>query len=128
MLYISIVEGLYIIYMFVFFKTRYSLEIGRWKGNPITDFFKGLNIDIKDYIDHPVKKSEEKESQICKFGKDSSFLIFIFLILRHYVVYLKKINVYVIILIFFMCFMNYNALLYMLPIFLVEICLNPVKN
>ena len=127
MLAISILEGLYIIYMFIFFKTCYSLEIGRWQGAPITGFFsKKFKINVEKLLYHPTEKCEEPESQICLFGKYASVLIFVFLVMRHFCVGLKKINTYVFIAIFLFSFMNYNALLYLVPIFILEILMGSV--
>ena len=117
---ISAIEGLYIVYMFIFFKTTYSLEIGRWEGDPITSYFKKFNIDPTELFFHPTKVSTEPVSQICLFGKYSSILILILLILRNYSNKLKAYNSYLIIIIFLFCFMNYNALLYLVPFFLFE--------
>ena len=128
MLVISLMEGLYIVYMFVFFKTCYSLEIGRWQGEPITKFFKKIvNLDVGELLDHPTTECQIPKSQICMFGKYASVLIFAHLICRHFVSFLKKINVYVFIVIFLFCFMNYNALLYMVPIFVLEVLINNSK-
>ena len=111
-------------YMFIFFKTKYSLEIGRWVGNPITTFFQDkLHLDVKDLLDHPVVLCEEPMSQICLFGKYASVLIFIFLVLRNFIPCLAKVNTVIFIIIFIMSFMNYNAVLYLIPVFLLELYL-----
>ena len=34
MIAVSLLEGLYVMYMFIYFKTCYNLEIGRWNGAP----------------------------------------------------------------------------------------------
>ena len=122
MLLISLIEGIYIVYMFVFFKTCYSLEIGRWQGDPITNFFKNkFKLDVTKLFDHPTTKTKVPKSQICMFGKYASVLILVHLILRHFVSFLKHINLYVFIIIFLFCLLNYNALLYMIPVFLIEL-------
>ena len=122
MLYISVIEGLYIIYMFIFFKTCFTLEIGRWKGAPITRFFKDiLKINVDKLLDHPTEKCDQPQSQICLFGKYAAVLIFIFLIMRHFCTCLKNINLYVFITIYLFSFMNYNALLYLTPVFIFEV-------
>lgn len=121
---ISIFEGLYIMYMFIFFKTKYSLEIGRWTVNPITAFFQDkLRLDVKDLLNHNIVLCKEPISQICLFGKYASVLIFIFLVLRNYIKCLAKINTIIFIIIFVMSFMNYNAVLYLIPVFLIELYL-----
>ena len=122
MLSVSILEGLYIIYMFIFFKTCYSLEIGRWEGAPITGFFSNiLKLNVEKLLDHPTQKCLEPVSQICLFGKYAAVLIFVFLVMRHFCQGLKKINMYVFLVIFLFSFMNYNALLYLVPVFILEI-------
>ena len=119
---VSIMEGIYIIYMFVFFKTCYTVEFNKLGSNMITELLsKELNIDSGILFDHPIERSDIAESQICMFGKYASIVIFIYLIVRNYLKRLNKINSYVIIIIFIFCFMNYNALIYMLPIFMLEL-------
>ena len=112
MLLLSILEGLYIIYMFVFFKTRYTLEIGRWEG------VSWMKIPL---LIHPTERCDVAQSQICQFGKIGSILIFIYLVTRHIVSSLRKINRYVFIIIFILCLMNMNAVVYMLPVFIIEV-------
>ena len=122
MLVVSVLEGLYIIYMFIFFKTCYSLEIGRWEGAPITSFFSDqLKFNVEKLLYHPTQKCAEPESQICLFGKYAAILIFVFLVMRHFCKGLKKINMYVFLVIFLFSFMNYNAVLYLIPVFILEI-------
>ena len=117
---LSIIEGLYIIYMFVFFKTTYSLEIGR-NFSPLKLIQKYLT--DSSVFHHPIVRSVKYKSQICLFGKYASVVIFIYLILRNYIKILNRLNSYVIATIFIFCFMNYNALLYLMPFFLLEIYL-----
>ena len=122
MLWLSILEGLYIVYMFIFFKTKYSLEINR-------DVVKKLGLS-KMFI-HPTKKSEIAKSQICLFGKYGSVLIFFYLILREFVSLPKNMNLFVFFIIMLLCMMNYNAVVYMLPVIIVEIYIanrNKLKN
>ena len=129
MLLISILEGFYIIYMFVFFKTRYSLEIGRELGPAITKFLHSFSLDdITKILQHPTTRSAEPESQICPFGKIASVFIFVFLVLRHFIPQLKKASIYVIALVFLVCFLNYNAVLYMLPVLFFELWMHFSKT
>ena len=114
--------------MFVFFKTKYSLEVGRW--NLLwawTIIKKHTDIDLTRWFVHPIEKSEKPESQICLFGKWGSLIILMFLVLRHYVSNLKKINTYFFVLIFILSLMNYDATLYLLPVFLIELVFRPLK-
>lgn len=122
MLWLSILEGLYIMYMFIFFKTKYSLEINR-------DVVKRLGLS-RMFI-HPTKISEIPISQICLFGKYGSVLIFFYLILREFVSLPKNTNLFVFFIIMLLCMMNYNAVLYMLPVIFVELYManrNKLKN
>ena len=122
MLVVSVLEGLYIIYMFIFFKTCYSLEIGRLQLENITRFFSNLfKFNVEKLLYHPTQKCAEPESQICLFGKYAAILIFVFLVMRHFCKGLKKINVYVFLVIFLFSLMNYNAVLYLVPVFILEI-------
>lgn len=118
LLHISIIEALYVIYMFNFFKTKYSF------AHPFTYF-------ENKYIFHPVGKSTVARSNICKLGHDISWLIAIFLILRglfakKYKKSLLLINKIGILILFIGCLMNFNAVIYMLPIYIIEIIL--IKN
>ena len=122
MLAISVIEGLYIIYMFIFFKTCFSLEIGRLQLENITRFFSNLfKFNVEKLLYHPTQKCVDPVSQICLFGKYAAVLIFVFLVMRHYCEGLKKINMYVFLVIFLFSFMNYNAVLYLVPVFILEI-------
>jgi hypothetical protein len=122
MLWLSILEGLYIMYMFIFFKTKYSLEINR-------DIVKKLG--LSKMFSHPTKKSEIPKSQICLFGKYGSVFIFFYLILREFVSLPKNTNLFVFFIIMLLCMMNYNAVVYMLPVIVVELYManrNKLKN
>jgi len=104
--------------MFNFFKTTYSF------AHPLTYF-------ENKYIFHPVGKSTVARSNICKLGHDVSWLIAIFLILRglfakKYKKSLLLINKIGLLLLFIGCLMNFNAVIYMLPIYIIEIIL--IKN
>ena len=121
MIWLSILEGLYIVYMFIYFKTKYSLEINR-------DVVKKLGLS-KMFV-HPTKKSEIAKSQICLFGKYGSVLIFFYLILREFSLP-KNMNLFVFFIIMLLCMMNYNAVVYMLPVIVVEFYIanrNKLKN
>lgn len=107
--------------MFNFFKTTFSLEINRWQGAPITTFFlKNFNLNVTNLLYHPTEESKVPINQICMFGKISSFIIFFYLILRHYSDGIMKYNNLVIFIIFLFTFLNYNAILYLIPFFLIE--------
>lgn len=107
-------ECSYIIYMMLFFKTKYSV------AHPMSRF-------NNDLFNHPIGIKQKPQSMICMFGKIMSIIMSIFLIIRWYLIkdnnikqnYLKyhKIIIYIMI---SLCLINFNALLYMLPIFILE--------
>lgn len=111
---ISIIEAIYVIYMFNYFKTRYSLSF------PV--------IYYNSYFTHPIGKHKYPKSNICKFGHDMSWLIAIYLIIMGYLFsiykknkYLSSINRLVLFTIFLFSLLNLNAVVYLLPIFIIEI-------
>ena len=121
MLLVSLIEGLYVMYMFIYFKTRYSLEIGRWNTIPMGETLKKItSMDFSELLYHPGDKSKTPESQICLFGKYGSVVIFLYLILREFVSLPKYTNAIVFFIIMLLCMMNYNAVLYMLPVIVTE--------
>ena len=120
MLEISLLEGLYVMYMFICFKTVFSLEINR-SGNILRQ------IRDMEYLFHPVERSEVPISQICYIGKVGSVFIFLYLILREFVSLPKYTNMIVFLIIFVLTLINYNALLYMMPVFMLELYINRNK-
>ena len=120
MLEVSIVEGLYIMYMFIYFKTRFSLELNR-SGNILRQ------LRNMKFLFHPVERSKVPISQICQFGKVGSVFIFLYLILREFVSLPKYTNLIVFLIIFVLTLINYNALLYMMPVFILELYMNRNK-
>ena len=112
---LSILEGLYIIYMLRFFKTKYSL------AHPFT------YVD-SDYLRHPIGISEKPQSKVCKFGHQASWYLALYLVLRCVLLnnnVLSKetiitINRLVLLGVFSLSFLNFNVVLYLLPIFILE--------
>lgn len=111
---IALIEGIYIIYMFNFFKTTYNI------AHPLTYF-------ENPFLYHPIGKTYKPINMICKFGKFMSYIAFIFFISR--LLLLKNIyykekyllwHIYIIFISILLCLSNFNALLYLLPIFLFE--------
>jgi len=110
---ISILESAYIIYMLNYFKTKYSLSFP-------------IKINNKYFI-HPIGKHEYPKSNICKFGHDMSWLMAIYFIIKGYLFSLGKkrrqlviINKLVLLTIFIFSLMNLNAVVYLLPVFIIE--------
>ena len=115
---ITTVEIIYLIYMFNFFKTTYSIN------HPL-EFI--VTNNMSDFFNHPIM-SGVYENKICSFGKLGSIIISLYLILRLFLNFynkkfyykLMKYNKYLFLIIFIICFMNLNAVIYFLPIFTYE--------
>ena len=116
---LSVIEAIYIVYMFNYFKTRYSFEFDR--PLLILNILKvKLGISSK-YLDHSMESSKTPISHICPVGHWGSWLIGGFLIGRHYIKILKNYNIAILIIIFMLCLANMNAVIYILPIYLIEL-------
>lgn len=108
---LDFIEAFYILYMFFFFKTNYSFR------SPLE------YTHVSDYMHHPTT-SGTYDNKICKFGKDVSIILALWIIFGQY--YLTSISkilpnyiIFLIILIFSI-FMNMNAFVYILPVFVYE--------
>ena len=118
---VTVLEIVYVIYMLKFFKTHYSL------AHPLVKF-------NSEYLKHPIGKFSEKQSMICQLGHDGSKLIGLLLLIRFITIYNLKFNVkrvasankFVLFIIGILSFMNFNALVYLIPFFVCEIFL--IKN
>ena len=112
---ISILQAIYVIYMFQYFKTTFSFETSR-------------KLVLSGIFFHPVEDSETPISHICPFGHTMAYPIAIYLIGRNFILHnnqkLKnKINILVNSLILLGSLMNINAVVYLLPFFITEIVL-----
>ncbi len=120
MLFTSILEGLYIIYMFNLFKTS------KYIHHPFEQLFTN-----HAFLKHPISDSRYN-NKICYFGKFSSYLLFIWLILRFKIKKYKirsRINYLIWIIVSIIAFiMNMNAFIYLLPILIIELYLIKYKN
>ena len=112
---ILIVESIYIIYVLNYFKTRYSL------AHPLTYF------ETK-FIFHPIGKSDKAISNICPFGHMASWFLALFVLIRllllkcniitlNFIIKSSKLVLFITIL---FSFMNFNAVVYLLPVFILE--------
>lgn len=106
---ISIIEALYVIYMFRYFKTTYSFN-----------YLPLQFLDNSLYLKHQKNATNTPESHICLFGHDMAFVIAAFLILRNFIPCLMEYNTCILSLIFICCFLNLNAIAYILPIIVIE--------
>ena len=115
MIIISLVEAIYVIYMLNFFKTRYSF------AHPLTYFDNRI-------LRHPIGKSSESQSQICPFGHVGAYIIAFFIIVRLITLRYNIINVNTLLLfnklalmaVFILSLLNFNAVLYLIPFFIIE--------
>ena len=106
---ISIIEAIYIIYMFRYFKTTFSFNLIPLKF-----------LDNNEYLRHQKYYTQNPESHICPFGHDMAFLIGFYLVVRNFLPKLMEYNNLIIGLIFLGCFLNFNCVVYFLPIFIIE--------
>ena len=115
MIIISLVEAIYVIYMLNFFKTRYSF------AHPLTYFDNRI-------LRHPIGKSSESQSQICPFGHVGAYVIAFFIIVRLITLHYNIININTLLLfnrlalmaVFIFSLLNFNAVLYLIPFFIIE--------
>ena len=109
LLLISIIESIYLIYMFHFLKTSINFnvlpELSLVKDN---DYFKHLSDDTCGL-------------RICKFGRIVIFLLIAVLLIRN-VYQITKFQMNVILVIsFILSLMNLNAVVFLIPFWLIEI-------
>ena len=112
---LSIANALYVVYILNFFKTKYSL------AHPLTYF-------ENDFFYHPIGKSRFPENKICSFGHLSSWILAVFILFRlllllnnmKYKLVLRKISIILLVLAIVLSFMNFNAVIYLIPYFIVE--------
>ena len=115
---ISIIESIYIIYMFKYFKTTYSFNLLPFQF-----------LDYSEYLKHQKYNSQEPVSHICPFGHDMAYVIAGFLVLRNFIPCLMNYNSWIIGLIFLGCFLNLNCVVYFLPILIIEVnCQKLINN
>jgi hypothetical protein len=116
---ISIVEAIYLVYMFIFFKTRIGFH------HPL----EGLVTGRSAFTAHPMYQTSVPVCRICKFGQYASIVGAFYLLLRILLHRIKSVDrqqlcrvnrillwtAFVIALV-----MNMNAALYLLPIVITE--------
>ena len=88
---ISILESLYLLYMFYYFKTRITFN------HPMEFRIHG------SYFEHPIGSSEY-ENKICDFGRDAILVLVAYLIARNYLDLPKILNPVVVGIVFVMSF------------------------
>ena len=105
LLVISILEIIYLLYMFLFFKTSIDFNIFSSSENW--------------WFEHLVGK--EYGLRICPFGRIAIFVLIFVLIARNYINIPNYILNIVLITSFLFSLMNMNAIAYLIPIWLIEI-------
>lgn len=124
---ISVLLGIYVVYMLKFFETKKSFHY----GNIVLHIQKLFN--IKEILDHPLEDSPVDINHVCPLGHFAAVLLFIFLVIRfplaHYLhlnfnidslSYLYKISLIILIIMFISSFMNLNVTVYLIPYFIIE--------
>ena len=101
---ISILESLYLIFMFLFFKTSVDFNVLR---SPEGAWFEHL-------------VGDEYGVRICPFGQVVIFALIFVLILRHYVKIPQWFIYLALGISFVLSLMNMNAVMYLIPIWLIE--------
>ena len=101
---VSIFESVYLIFMFIFFKTTVDFNVLRSPGGK---WFKHLIGD-------------EYGNRICPFGKVAIFALIFVLLIRHYIKIPQYFINLALIIAFVLSLMNMNAVVYLIPIFLIE--------
>ena len=108
LLILSILEAIYIIYMFLFFKTTYNF-------NPI---------DAKNYLADYLKHNNQisKSLRICHFGRDAIFALIFLLLARNIPPFPRSASIPAIAMAIFLgeCMNNRNVGVYLFPLFLLE--------
>ena len=111
--YIKLFESLYIIFMYNFFKTRYSIH------HPFEYLINSQN--MYQFFSHPIY-SGKYENKICVFGKYVSVLLVLWIVFRKKYKIHKKINTVIFSTVLIgSLLMNLNAFIYMLPVFMYEL-------
>ena len=113
---ISIIESIYLIYMFLFFETSVNFDTFTFRPR--------INVSEDSTFFH--SNGNEYGSKICPFGKSIIFLFVAILLLRNYISIPKYIMVATIVIAILMSFINLNALVYILPVIFYEIGLQVV--
>ena len=117
MLFATILEMIYIMYVLNYFKTKYSI------AHPLTYF-------ESDFLHHPIISEEVSNpmSMICPFGHRASWYLVGYILARYILIScnlvnkksMQKINRYIFTLVLSVSLTNFNAVLYLLPVFLYE--------
>jgi len=104
-LYVSILECIYVLYMFLFFKTSIDFNVMRSPKGWLFEHLIGDEFGLR----------------ICMFGRIVIFFILPILIIRHFYPISKFVILGIIIVSFLFSLCNLNSLVYLLPVWLIEL-------
>lgn len=112
---IEIVESLYLIYIIIFFKTKWSIH------HPLEGY---LLDDKPSWIQHPIS-SGRYENKICLLGHWTAILLVIWIVIRNRIKGYQKINGWIwgIVVMIGMC-LNLNFVIYLLPVVILDLYWN----
>ena len=102
---ISFCQSLYLIYMFHYFKTSIDFNLTASSDNWL--------------FGHP--SGDEYSLRICPFGRIAIFPLIFIILGRHYLKISKKKIKFFFILSFILSLMNLNAIVYLIPIWFIEL-------
>lgn len=106
---ISVIKAIYIMYMFIYFKTTYNF------AHDVTTYF------TSDFFKHPIYKIYYPENLVCPFGHMMSVILGIFLIVRSFFI-IPIFEIIVLCLTFIISVaLNLNTAVYLIPYFIIEI-------
>ena len=125
---ITIAEIIYIFYMFYFFKTKVDFNTIT-PGPELVDSFFSIIEEQRTKISKSIIENRNiylnhydgERVKICLFGRYVIILLFIFLIIKHFVSIPNYVTKIVLIITFFLSLTNMNALVYLLPMFFIEL-------
>ena len=101
----SIIETIYLIYMFLFFKTSIDFNI--------------LSSPKGWWFEHLI--GDEYGLRICPFGRIAIFALIFVLIARHYFEIPENFMIFALLVSFVLSLMNLNAVVYLIPVWLLEL-------
>ena len=121
--FISIIESLYLIYMFRYFKTSINFDILKicWvrKSSKKTKRKKRVYKLKLKYLEHDITNTYGVK--ICPFGQDAILLLIVVLLLQNVIPIRKTEIIYSLyIALGLSLLMNWNAFVYILPVFIIE--------
>lgn len=112
--FLSIIDAIYVMYMLNYFKTKYNF------AHPLTYYSNKV-------FYHPIGKIDKPQSLICPFGNVAGFFLAGFIILRLVFITCNNklslfnyISRFILLLTFLLSFLNFNAVIYLIPHFIIE--------